>query len=120
MVSAARMYIQMGVIGLLLAFIIYGGGMGFFMEHYFSNPIPELQYINGQPRLTLKPEAKQLRTMSLVKYFVSFNPRNYFSLKLSNTPRRPLKNPRLLNRNCVRFSSARKCREIHTGELYLR
>lgn len=82
-VSAARMYIQMGVIGLLLAIIIYGGGMSLLLSQYFSDPIPELRHINGEPRLVFDPQAKHLRTVSLVKYFVSLNPKNYFSLQFS-------------------------------------
>jgi type IV secretory pathway TraG/TraD family ATPase VirD4 len=82
-VSAARMYIQMAVIGLLLAIIIYGGGISIILSHFYSDPIPELRYVNGEPRLVLNPQAKHLRAVSLVKYFVSLNPKNYFSFQLS-------------------------------------
>ena len=58
-VSAARMYIQMAVIGLLLAAVLYCGGMSAFISRYVSDPIPELQYVGGEPRLTLKPEAQR-------------------------------------------------------------
>ncbi|MDM7997122.1 MAG: type IV secretion system DNA-binding domain-containing protein [Acidobacteriota bacterium] len=73
----------MGVIGVLLAAILYVGGMSLFVKHFISSPIPELQYIEGTPRLILKPNARRLRIASLVKFFVSLNPKNYFSLKLS-------------------------------------
>jgi hypothetical protein len=51
------MYIQMGVIGVLLAAILYVGGMSLFIKHFISSPIPELQYIEGAPRLILKSNA---------------------------------------------------------------
>ncbi len=73
----------MGVIGALLAAILYVGGMSLLIKHFISSPIPELQHIEGAPRLILKPNAGRLRIVSLVKYFVSLNPKNYFSLKLS-------------------------------------
>jgi hypothetical protein len=41
-VTAARMYIQMSVIGLLLATILYGGGMGLFLSYYFDDPANEI------------------------------------------------------------------------------
>lgn len=82
-VSAVRMYIQMAVIGLLVAAALYGIGMSRFLLQYISTPIPELQYIDGEPRLTLKPGAKRLRIFPMIKYFVSFNPKNYFTLHLN-------------------------------------
>lgn len=85
-VSAARMYIQMGVIGVLLAAILYGGEMSLFLSYYVSKPIPELQYVDGEPRLILRPNPRRLGIISLVKYFASFNPKNYFNLKLSTSP----------------------------------
>jgi type IV secretory pathway TraG/TraD family ATPase VirD4 len=85
-VSAARMYVQMAAIGLLLAAILYCGGMNAFLFHYVSNPIPELQYVDGESRLSVKPGAKRLPAFSLLKYYVSFNPKNYFSVQLSAGP----------------------------------
>jgi type IV secretory pathway TraG/TraD family ATPase VirD4 len=79
------MYIQMGVIGFLLAAVLYGGAMSAILSYYISAPIPELQYINGVPRLILKPEAPHLGTLTLAKYFISFNPRNYLSLQLESS-----------------------------------
>jgi hypothetical protein len=85
-VSAARMYVQMAAIGSLLAAGLYCGGMSAFLSRYVSNPIPELQYIGGKPRLSLKPDAKRLPIFPLIKYFISFNPKNYFTLHLSTGP----------------------------------
>ncbi len=82
-VSAARMYIQMAVVGLVLAALIYGISMSVLFTHYVSGPIPERVYVNGISRIIMKPDAKRLRVTSLAKYFVSFNPKNYFNLKLS-------------------------------------
>jgi type IV secretory pathway TraG/TraD family ATPase VirD4 len=82
-VSAARMYIQMAVVGLVLAALIYGISMSALFTQYVSGPIPERIYANGISRITMKPGAKRLRVASLAKYFVSFNPKNYFNLKLS-------------------------------------
>jgi type IV secretory pathway TraG/TraD family ATPase VirD4 len=82
-VSAARMYIQMAVVGLLLSAVIYGISMSVLLTHYISGPIPERMLANGVLQCIVKPGAKNLRVISLAKYFVSFNPKNYFALKLS-------------------------------------
>ena len=84
-VTTARMYLQMGVIGFLLAAVIYGAVMSAIFSHYISAPIPELQYVDGVPRLVTKPEAPRLRALTLAKYFISFNPRNYLTLQLSSS-----------------------------------
>ncbi len=85
-VSAARMYVQMGAIGLLLAAGLYCGGMSAFLSRYVSNPIPEIQYGGGKPRLSIGRDAKRLPIFPLIKYFISFNPRNYFTFQLSTSP----------------------------------
>jgi hypothetical protein len=82
-VSAARMYMQMAFIGLLLALIVYAGAMGFYLSRYISGPIPELQIAGGQPTLKVYPNSPRLRITSLFKYYVSFNPKNYLNLQLS-------------------------------------
>lgn len=81
-VSAARMYIQMGVVGLLLAGILYAIAMNAFLSRYFADPIPELTYIQGVPRLIVTAKSPHLRHASLLKYFVSLNPANYVNLQL--------------------------------------
>ncbi len=80
-VSAARMYIQMAVVGLVFAVVIYAISLGAVLTYYVSAPIPEIHSVNGQPRLVVKPDAKNLRIASLIKYFVSFNPKNYFQMR---------------------------------------
>lgn len=82
-ISAARMYIQMAVVGLVLATLIYGISMSALFANYVSGPIPERIFANGMVRFTIKPGAKRLRIISLTKYFVSFNLKNYFNLQLS-------------------------------------
>ena len=84
-VTTARMYIQMGVIGFLLAAVLYGGAMSAILSYYISAPIPELQYIDGVPRIVVKPEAPHLGTLTLCKNFISFNPRNYLNLQLESS-----------------------------------
>jgi hypothetical protein len=84
-VSAARMYVQMGAIGFLLAAVIYCAAMNAIISHYISAPIPQLQYLNGVPRLIVKPQAPHLPFLPLVKYFVSLNPRNYLNLQLPSS-----------------------------------
>ena len=85
-VSAARMYVQMAAIGLLLAAGLYCGGMSAFLTRYVLNPIPKLEFVNGRPVIAANSDAKRLRVLSLIKYFVSFNPRNYFTLQLGTGP----------------------------------
>ena len=82
-ISAARMYIQMAVVGLVLATLIYGISISALLANYVSGPIPERIFENGMVRFTIKPGAKRLRIISLAKYFVSFNLKNYFNLQLS-------------------------------------
>ena len=81
-VSAARMYMQMAIVGLVLAAIIYAISMSAVLAHYVSCPIPEFDTATG--RIAVKPDAKHLRLSSLAKYFVSFNPKNYFNLQLQS------------------------------------
>ena len=81
-VSAARMYIQMGVVGFLLAGILYAIAMNAFLSRYFADPIPELTYIQGVPRLIVTAKSPHLRHVTLLKYYVSLNPANYVKLQL--------------------------------------
>ena len=84
-VTTARMYIQMAVIGFLLAAIFYCGGISTVLSRYILGPIPELRYVDGEARLTLNPEGRRLPFFALIKYFISFNPRNYVSIQLSSS-----------------------------------
>lgn len=85
-VSAARMYVQMVVVGLLVAAIVYVGAMWAFVSRYYDMPIPKVRVVDGTPRLILNPKNQRLPILSLVKYFVSFNPKNYLSIRLSSNP----------------------------------
>ncbi len=82
-VTTARMYIQMGVIGFLLSAIVYVGAMSAVIAHHVSAPIPELKDIDGIPRLVAAPENLRLPFCCLVKYFISLNPKNYLTPQLS-------------------------------------
>lgn len=80
-VSAARMYFQMAVVGLVLATIIYALSMGAVLWYYVSGPIPELTYSAANPRLDFGEKNHRLGITSLIKYWVSFNPKNYFNVR---------------------------------------
>ncbi len=82
-VSAARMYIQMAVVGFLLAFVLYAGAMAAFLSRYVAGPIPKLQFVHGKPRLNVNAGSPRLPIFSLVKYYVSLNPKNYLGIQLS-------------------------------------
>src|SRR5437667_11041550 len=82
-VSAARMYVLMAVVGFLLAFVLYAGAMTAFLSRYFAGPIPELRFVHGKPRLNVNAGSPRLPIFSLLKYYVSLNPKNYVSIKLS-------------------------------------
>ena len=74
-VTTARMYVQMAVFGLFLAAAIYAGASWTFFSYYLSEPVPKL--INGE--LVVSSGSPRLRAISLLKYHVSLNPRNYIS-----------------------------------------
>ncbi len=82
-ISAARMYVQMAVVGFLLAFVLYAGAMTAFLSHYVAGPIPELRFVGGRPRLKVNAGSPRLPVFSLLKYYVSLNPKNYLSIRLS-------------------------------------
>jgi len=82
-ISAARMYVQMAVVGFLLAFVLYAGAMTAFLSHYVAGPIPELRFVGGRPRLKVNARSPRLPVFSLLKYYVSLNPKNYLSIQLS-------------------------------------
>ena len=83
-ISAARMYVQMAVVGFLLAFVLYAGAMTAFLSHYVAGPIPELQFVGGRPRLKVNAGSPRLPIFSLLKYYVSLNPKNYLSVQLNS------------------------------------
>ena len=83
-VSAARMYVQMVVVGLLLAAIIYVGAMSAFVSRYCGVSIPEVQVLDGKRRLITNPGNKRLPVVALLKYYVSLNPKNYLGIQLSS------------------------------------
>ena len=78
------MYVQMAVVGFLLASILYGGAMITFLSRYVAGPIPELQFVGGKPGLLESPGKKRLPIISLLKYYVSLNPKNYVSIRLNS------------------------------------
>jgi hypothetical protein len=83
-ISAARMYVQMGVVGFLLASALYAGVMTTFLTRYVAGPIPELRIVDGKHRLKVDSGNPRLPLFSLVKYYVSLNPKNYLSIQLSS------------------------------------
>ena len=83
-VSAARMYVQMAVVGFLLASVLYGAVMTAFLSRYVAGPIPELRFVGGRPRLKVNAESPRLPIFSLLKYYVSLNPKNYLSIQLNS------------------------------------
>ena len=83
-VSAARMYVQMAVVGFLLASVLYAGVMTAFLSHYVAGPVPELRFVGGKPRLNVNARSPRLPVFSLLKYYVSLNPKNYLSIRLSS------------------------------------
>ena len=60
-VSAARMYIQMAVVGFVLASTIYVGAMSEFISRYLAAPIPELLFVGGKPRVISTAKSRRLR-----------------------------------------------------------
>jgi hypothetical protein len=78
------MYVQMAVVGFLLASILYGGAMITFLSRYVAGPIPELQFVGGKPLPLESPGNQRLPIISLLKYYVSLNPRNYISIQLNS------------------------------------
>src|SRR5881396_399092 len=83
-VSAARMYVQMAVVGFLLAFVLYAGAMTAFLSRYVVGPIPEMRFADGKPRLHVSPGSRRLPVFSLLKYYVSLNPKNYLSVQVGS------------------------------------
>ncbi len=79
-VSAARMYVQMAVVGFLLASVLYAGVMTAFLSRYVAGPVPELRFVGGKPRLNVNARSPRLPVFSLLKYYVSLNPKNYLSI----------------------------------------
>jgi len=74
--SQTRMYFQMVFIGLVIGAFIYAGIMNLVLSR-ITAPIPEL--IDGAYAIHAK--SPNLPVRSLLKYYVSFNPRNYFNFK---------------------------------------
>src|SRR4030095_16212690 len=83
-ISAARMYIQMAVVGFLLASILYAGVITTVLSRYVAGPIPELRVVDGKLRLNVNPGVPRLPVFSLLKYYVSLNPKNYLRIQLSS------------------------------------
>lgn len=83
-VSAARMYVQMAVVGFLLGSVFYAGAMLAFLSRYVAGPIPELESVGGEPRMNVNPGNPRLSVLSLLKYYVSLNPRNHLNIRLSS------------------------------------
>lgn len=75
-VTTARMYIQMAMIGLMIGAFIYCGFMYFILGR-ISGQIPE--YING--KYIVHSKSPKLQVKSLIKYYVTLNPRNYITFQ---------------------------------------
>ncbi|HYK92074.1 MAG TPA: type IV secretion system DNA-binding domain-containing protein, partial [Acidobacteriota bacterium] len=82
-VSAARMYIQMAVVGFVLASTIYVGAMSAIVSRYLAAPIPELLFVGGKPRVIFSAKSRRLSFLSIIKYYYSLNPKNYLSFQIS-------------------------------------
>jgi hypothetical protein len=78
------MYVQMALVGFLLASVFYAAAMIAFLSRYVCRPIPELQIVDGEPRLKESPDGGRLPIFALLKYYVSLNPKNYVSVRLSS------------------------------------
>src|SRR5213592_16803 len=115
-ISAARMYVQMAVVGFLLAFVLYAGAMTAFLSHYVAGPIPELRFVGGRPRLKVNAGSPRLPVFSLLKYYVSLNPKNYLSIQLNPNPLEVWINAKSSSRSFNSFSSAGKCQEKLTAK----
>ena len=83
-VTIGRMYLQMALIGVLVAAAIYAGSLRMFFSFYLAEPVPAL--IDGKALVTDK--SPKLRAQSLIKYYVSLNPQNYihFNKKENSVP----------------------------------
>ena len=79
-VTAARMYFRMALIGLFLAVVLYFGGMYIFYSYYLALPVPELI---GSERLAFTEESKKLPARSILKYYVSPNLQNYINISIN-------------------------------------
>ncbi|MCI0723165.1 MAG: type IV secretion system DNA-binding domain-containing protein [Acidobacteria bacterium] len=82
-VSVVRMYIQMTVVGFVLGSILYCALMAAVVSQFIAGPVPEVRFVNGTTRLVVGPDAPRLPLFAIIKYFVSFNPRNYFHFNLN-------------------------------------
>jgi type IV secretory pathway TraG/TraD family ATPase VirD4 len=83
-VSAARMYVQMALVGFFLALVIYVSVMAAFLSYYIAAPVPELRFAGGKPRLSVNPRSPRLPILSLLKYYVSLNLKNYISVQVGS------------------------------------
>src|SRR5439155_10090662 len=83
-VSAARMYVQMALVGFFLALLIYVSVMAASLSYYIAAPVPELGFAGGKPRLSVNPRSPRLPILSLLKYYVSLNPKNYISVQVGS------------------------------------
>ncbi|MDR0841846.1 MAG: type IV secretion system DNA-binding domain-containing protein [Acidobacteriota bacterium] len=75
-VTISRMYIQMAAVGLVIAVLVYAGAMSAFFSRRLAEPVPE--YVSGQT--VIRADSPRLRARSILKYYVSLNPRNYLRL----------------------------------------
>jgi type IV secretory pathway TraG/TraD family ATPase VirD4 len=82
-VSIVRMYLQMIVIGLMLAAGLYSVLMTFILSKYIGGQIPELVVSDGKAQLLVRSGAPRLPVSALVKFHVSLNPRNYLPVSLN-------------------------------------
>ena len=65
-VSAARMYVQMAIVGFLLASVLYAGVMTAFLSRYVAGPVPELRRrLLGPPQLSTPAVGTTMRAAML-------------------------------------------------------
>ncbi len=118
-VTATRMYIQMGVIGLLLAAIFYVVALNACIKKYISAPVPVIRLVDGQTRVTVDPSSPRLPIAALLKYHVSLNPRNYLRLRLNIAPKRPIEKLEIVEPELQPLLRAREVsRETYRKAIY--
>ena len=102
-VSIFQMYFQMVLVGLLLACALYAGLMAAFLSYYVAGPIPKVLLVSGKPNISIRPDSPSLPVMSLLKYYVSLNPRNYFSSRLNSQRQEPMQRLERVDKELQRF-----------------
>ena len=74
-VTVGRMYLQMWLVGVIIAGAIYAGAAYIGYSRYLAEPIPEWE---GKETY-VHPQSSKLPAQAILKYFVSPNPHNYIN-----------------------------------------